>query len=336
MRAIEVQGSFGLENLCLVERGNSSVGPGQVLLQMKAASLNYRDLLMVQGLYDPRQPLPIVPCSDGVGEVIAIGEGVTRVAVGDRVCPTFTQKWLSGEPTHEKLRATLGSPHDGTLSEQMLLSEEGVVKVPAHLTDAEAACLPCAALTAWSALVTLGQVKAGDTVLVQGTGGVSIFALQFAKLLGARVIATSSSDEKLERVRAMGADETINYKEQPKWGKVVRSLTNHRGVDHIVEVGGAGTLQQSLRAIRIGGRISMIGVLSGGSSDLNILPLVMGQVVLQGLVVGSREGFEAMNQAIAANQMRPVVDQTFSLEQTREAFEHLKSGKHFGKVCVEI
>ncbi len=336
MKAIEIQGSFGLENLKQVERDEPAVGPGQVKLRMKAVSLNYRDLLMVQGLYDPRQPLPLIPCSDGVGEVVEVGEGVSRVAVGDRVCTIFAQKWISGEPTHEKLRSTLGSPYDGTLTESMVLSEEGLVKVPDHLSDAEAATLPCAAVTAWSALVTLGQVKAGDTVLVQGTGGVSIFALQFAKLLGARVIVTSSSDEKLERVQSMGADDVINYKTEPKWGKVARERTGRVGVDHIIEVGGAGTLQQSLRAIRIGGHISLIGVLSGGVSDVNILPLVMGQVKVQGLVVGAREGFEAMNRAIDANQMKPVVDKVFSFDQAREAFQHLEAGKHFGKVCIEI
>ncbi|TNE51035.1 MAG: NAD(P)-dependent alcohol dehydrogenase [Deltaproteobacteria bacterium] len=336
MKAIEIQGSFGLENLKQVERDEPAVKPGQVKLRMKAVSLNYRDLLMVQGLYDPRQPLPLIPCSDGVGEVVEVGEGVSRVAVGDRVCPIFAQKWISGEPTHEKLRSTLGGPYDGTLTESMVLSEEGLVKVPDHLSDAEAATLPCAAVTAWSALVTLGQVKAGDTVLVQGTGGVSIFALQFAKLLGARVLVTSSSDEKLERVQAMGADEVINYRTEPKWGKVARERTGRVGVDHIIEVGGAGTLQQSLRAIRIGGHISLIGVLSGGVSDVNILPLVMGQVKVQGLVVGAREGFEAMNRAIDTNQMKPVVDKVFSFDQAQEAFQHLEAGKHFGKVCIEI
>ncbi len=336
MKAIEVQDSFGLDHLAWVEREPLKVGPGQVLLHMKAASLNYRDLLMVQGLYDPKQTLPLIPCSDGVGEVAEVGEGVTRVAVGDRVCPIFAQRWIAGEPTYEKLRSTLGSPYDGTLSQQMLLSAESVVKVPEHLTDAEASTLPCAALTAWSSLVTLGRVKAGDVVLVQGTGGVSIFALQFAKLLGAHVIATSSSDEKLERVRALGADETVNYKEYPKWGKVVRGLTGKVGVDHIVEVGGAGTLQESLRAIRIGGCISMIGVLAGGSSDVNILPLVMRQVTVQGIVVGSREGFEAMNRAIQVNKLQPIVDQVFPFEEARDAFDSMMAGKHFGKVCIAI
>lgn len=336
MRAIEIQGSFGLDNLTIAEREEPAVGAGQIKLKMKAVSLNYRDLLMVQGKYDPRQPLPLIPCSDGVGEVVEVGEGVSRVVVGDRVCPIFAQRWLSGEPTHEKLRSTLGSPFDGTLTQTMVLSAEGVVKVPSHLTDAEAAALPCAALTAWSALVTLGNVKAGDSVLVQGTGGVSIFALQFAKLLGARVFVTSSSDEKLERVTQMGADEVVNYRTVPKWGKEIRGRTGRVGVDHIIEVGGAGTLQQSLQAIRIGGHISLIGVLSGGVSDLNILPLVMSQVKVQGLVVGSREGFEAMNKAIEVNQMKPVVDKVFPFEQAQDAFEYLAAGKHFGKVCIEI
>lgn len=336
MKAIQVHPQFGLEHVKLCEREEPKVGPGQVLLQMRAASLNYRDLLMVQGLYDPRQALPLIPCSDGVGEILAVGDGVTRVAIGDRVCPIFAQKWIAGEPTYEKLRSTLGSPYDGTLCQRMVVSAEGVVRVPQHLSDEEAATLPCAALTAWSALVTLGQVKAGDTVLVQGTGGVSIFALQFAKLLGARVIATSSSDEKLRRLVLLGADDVLNYRKEPQWGKAIHEMTEKRGVDHIVEVGGAGTLQQSLRAIRIGGQISLIGVLAGGSAEINMLPVLMGQVRIQGLVVGSREGFEAMNRAIDLAQLKPVVDRTFPMTDIQNAFDAMASGSHFGKICVRI
>ena len=235
MRSIVVEGAFGLENLKVRQREVGAPGPGEVRLRMKAASLNYRDLLMVRGHYDPRQPLPLVPLSDGVGEVVEVGAGVTRVAVGDRVCPIFAQAWHAGEPRKETMRTTLGGPLDGTLREEMCLSEEGVVPVPEHLSDAEAACLPCAAVTAWSALVTHGGVKAGDTVLVLGTGGVAVFAVQFARLLGAEVIATSSSDEKLERVRALGAAHGINYVSEPDWGKRARALTGGRGVDHVLE-----------------------------------------------------------------------------------------------------
>lgn len=336
MKSFVIQGQFGVEHLTMEERELGAPRRGEVRLKMKAASLNYRDLLMVRGHYNPKQPLPLIPCSDGVGIVEAIGEGVTRVAVGDRVCPIFAQKWLSGEPSHTTSRSTLGGPLDGTLTESMIVSEEGLVVVPDYLTDAEAATLPCAALTAWSALVTLGQIKAGDSVLLQGTGGVSIFALQFAKMLGARVIITSSSDEKLERARALGADDTINYKKDLKWGQTARALVGKRGVDHIVEVGGAGTLKQSLRAVRTGGQISMIGVLSGVASEVNVLPILMQQIRIQGIFVGHRDGFEAMNRAMELHQIRPVVDHIAAFEETPKAFQHMASGAHFGKICIAI
>ena len=334
MRVLEIQGAFGLENLKTAERPRPEPGPGQVLLKMKAASLNYRDWLMILGAYNPKQPLPLIPCSDGVGEVVEVGEGVSRVQVGERVCPIFAQAWLSGEPTRDKFRSTLGGPYDGTLAEYMVLDAEGVVSVPEYLTDEEAATLPCAALTAWSSLVTLGQLKAGDTVLAQGTGGVSIFALQFAKALGAHVIITSSSNEKLERAKALGADDTLNYREDPKWGKTLSK--KYGGIDHIIEVGGANTLAQSLRAVRFGGHISMIGVLSGVSSEVNLLPILMQQLKIQGVLVGHREGFEAMNRGLNVNKLRPVVDKVFGFDEVTEAFEHLSAGRHFGKVCIRF
>jgi NADPH:quinone reductase-like Zn-dependent oxidoreductase len=301
---------------------------------MKAASLNFRDLMMVKGLYNPRQPLPLIPCSDGVGVVSAVGEGVSRVKPGDRVATLFCQKWRSGAPDQIKLRTTLGGPLEGTLAQYMVLPEDGMVKVPEHLSDVEAATLPCAALTAWSALATQGEVGAGDTVLVQGTGGVSLFALQFAQALGARVIVTSSSDAKLEAVRKLGSWREINYVENPAWGKAARAFTGGVGVDHVVEVGGAGTLQQSLAAIRIGGQISLIGVLAGSSVKLDIVPIVMQNVRIQGLLVGSREGFEAMNRGIAQHQIRPVVDRVFPFEETREAFIYMAGARHLGKICI--
>jgi NADPH:quinone reductase-like Zn-dependent oxidoreductase len=335
MKAVEIQDSFGLEQLRVVEREVPVVGRGQVRIRVKAASLNYRDLLMVRGLYNPRQPLPLVPCSDGVGVVEEVGEGVSRVAVGDRVCPLFAQKWFGGEPTHEAIRSTLGGPLDGMLMQEKVMSEESLVKVPDYLSDEEAATLPCAALTAWSAL-SLGGLQAGQTVLLQGTGGVSMFALQFAKAMGARVIITSSQDEKLEKAKALGADEVINYKSTPEWGKVARGLTEKQGVDHIVEVGGAQTLKQSLRAIRVGGHISMIGVLSGVASEINVLPILMQQVRVQGVLVGSREGFESMNRAMAQHEIRPVLDKTFALEEVPEALQYMADGKHFGKICISL
>jgi NADPH:quinone reductase-like Zn-dependent oxidoreductase len=285
-------------------------------------------------LYNPKQPLPLIPCSDGAGEVVEIGPGVTRVKPGDRVATCFFQGWCAGKPAVHKVVTTLGGPLDGTLADYLLLREGGVVRIPEHLTDVEAATLPCAALTAWSALVTQGDVKPGDTVLVQGTGGVSLFALQFAKLLGARVIVISSSDAKLERARALGADHGINYRNTPKWGKAVRDWAGGIGVDHIVEVGGAGTLGESLQAIGLGGQVSLIGVLAGGSKDLNIMPILMKNVRVQGIFVGHREGFEAMNQAIATHRLKPPVDTTFPLEQAKEAFQRMEKGEHFGKICL--
>jgi NADPH:quinone reductase-like Zn-dependent oxidoreductase len=336
MKALEVRGSFGMDSLVLADRPEPTPGPGQVLVRVRAASLNYRDFRMVQGLYNPRQPLPLVPGSDGVGTVVAVGPGVKRVAVGTRVAGTFFQDWVGGEPSREKCRRTLGGPVDGSFQELWLLDEQGLVTVPAHLSDEEAATLPCAALTAWNALTVRGNLRAGDTVLVQGTGGVSLFALQFGKMFGARVLVTSSSDEKLERARALGADGLINYRRLPEWGKEARKLAGGDGVDHIIEVGGAGTLEQSLRAVRTGGQVSLIGVLAGGQAELSLFPILMQNVRVQGITVGDRDSFEAMNRAISANGLRPVLDRTFPLAEGRAALEYLESGAHFGKVCLRV
>jgi len=304
---------------------------------MRAASLNYRDLLMVQGHYNPHQPLPLIPCSDGVGVVTEVGERVTNLAPGDRVATLFAQGWTGGEPTREKFRTTLGGPLDGTLAEEMVLNQGGAIKVPAFLSDAEAACLPCAAVTAWSALVTEGQVRAGDTVLLQGTGGVSLFALQFAVALGARVIITSSSDDKLDRALKLGAWKGINYKTDPNWGKSARKMTQGgRGVDLIVEVGGTDTLAQSLKAIRVGGTIAMIGILGGAKAPLLITPILMQQIRVQGIFVGSGEGFAAMNRAIEAHRIRPIVHQVYPFAETRQAMEEMTRGNHFGKIAIAI
>jgi NADPH:quinone reductase-like Zn-dependent oxidoreductase len=333
MKAVELQGAFGIDSLQVVERPAPTPGPGKVLLRMRAWSLNFRDLLVVKGQYNPKLKFPFVPLSDGVGDVAAVGEGVTRVKVGDRVAGCFVQGWLAGELTDAIFKTGLGGGPQGILAEQVVLSQEGIIHVPAHLTDEEAATLPCAALTAWHALVFEGRLKAGDTVLVQGTGGVSIFALQFARLLGARVIATSSSNDKLARVRQMGASDGINYKETPDWEDRVRELTGGAGADHVVEVGGAGTFNKSLKAVRIGGRIYLIGVLAGPGT-VNIMPILMKNVRVQGIHVGSREMFEAMNRAIALHQLRPVVDRVFGFGEIREALKHMESGSHFGKVCL--
>ena len=302
---------------------------------MRAAALNYRDLIVPLRGYGPRTgTLPLIPVSDGVGVVVGTGEGVTRVAVGDRVCPLMIQTWISGPPTAERLHGTLGGPRDGVMAEYMVLSEEAVVRVPDHLSDEEAATLPCAALTAWSAIVTEGRVKAGDRVLVQGTGGVSLFALQFAKCQGAHVVVTSGHDEKLQRALDLGADEGINYRSTPEWGKAAKEMAGGDGVDLVVEVGGEETLPQSVRAVRVGGTISLIGVLSGNAMKVQLGPIVTRQVRLQGITVGNRDRFEAMVRAIAQHRMRPVVHRVFAFDALREALDCLARRGHFGKICI--
>jgi NADPH:quinone reductase-like Zn-dependent oxidoreductase len=303
---------------------------------MLAASLNFRDLLMVTGRYNPRQPLPLVPLSDGCGVVEAVGPGVAALQVGERVATCFAQGWVAGKPTRAGLKQTLGGPLDGTLREAMVLPELGVVPVPDHLSDVEAATLPCAALTAWTALVEHGQVAPGETVLVQGTGGVSIFALQFARMAGARVIATSSSPAKLQRALDLGAHDGIDHKAEPAWGKRALELTGGAGVDHVVEVGGGGTLQESLRAVKPGGHVALIGVLSGSSTSASLLPILMQAVRVHGVLVGHREAFLRMNRAIGCHQLRPVVDRVFPWHDARTALEVLQSGQHFGKICVSF
>lgn len=336
MQSYEIQ-KFGLDGLTLAERAKPEPGAGEALVQVKAVSLNYRDLMMMQGSYNPKQKLPLIPCSDGAGEVVAVGAGVTRVKPGDRVMGIFSQTWIAGPPSREKSAGTLGSPLDGMLTEYRCLSAEGLVKTPTHLTDEEAATLPCAAVTAWHALVERGGVKAGETVLVQGTGGVSMFALQFARMMGARVICLSSSDEKLERARALGATDTLNYKTNADWDKPVRELTGGMGVDHIIEVGGGATIGKSFRSVRIGGHIAVIGVLGGAAStDMTLVPILMQNLRINGVFVGSREIFEAMNRAIALSGLRPAVGDVFEYKNASAAFQHMQAGAHFGKIVVRV
>ena len=335
MKVFQIQDDWGMEHLKLASRPDPKPGPGQVLLRMRAASLNYRDLVVpMRGYGSHTGTLPLIPVSDGVGEVVEAGAGVTRVKSGDRVCPLFAQNWISGEPTPERLSRSLGGPVDGTMAEYMVLSEEGVSKVPAHLSDEQAASLPCAALTAWSALVTHDNLGPGSRVLVQGTGGVALFALQFARLRGAHVTLISSSDDKIARAKALGADAAINYLRVPEWYKATREITGGQGYDHILELGGEKTLPQSLRCIRPGGTLSMIGVLSGGMLSAPLGLVVTRQVRLQGITIGNRDGFEAMLRAIGRHGLQPVTDKVFPFEQLKEAMSYLKSGAHFGKVCI--
>jgi NADPH:quinone reductase-like Zn-dependent oxidoreductase len=335
MRVFQIQDDWGMDHLQVATRPDPKAGPGQVLLRMKAASLNYRDLLVPnRGYGSYTGKLPLIPISDGVGEVVEVGTGVTRVKVGDRVCPCYHQGWIGGAPDLERLTQTLGGPLDGAMADLMCLSEGGVVKVAAHLSDVEAATLPCAALTAWSALVTYGALRPGSLVLVQGTGGVALFALQFAKLLGAHVTIISSGDDKIARARQLGADAAINYTRTPEWAKATREITSGRGYDHVVELGGEKTLPQSLRCVRPGGTLSMIGVLSGGMLAAPLGLVVTRQVRLQGITVGHRDGFEAMMRAIDQHKLQPVVDRVFAFEALKEAMAYLKSGAHVGKICI--
>ncbi|MFN6517705.1 MAG: zinc-dependent alcohol dehydrogenase family protein [Nostoc sp. CreGUA01] len=336
MKVYEIQSNAGIDALALVDRPEPKPAAGEVLIQVKATSLNYRDLLVIEGTYGAGQKYPLIPMSDGAGEVVAVGEGVTRVKIGDRVAATFFQDWIYGSLTREKMKSDLGGGIDGMLAEYVVLHQDGLVILPEHLSYAEGATLPCAAVTAWHGLVTKGNIGAGDSVLLLGTGGVSIFALQFAKIHGARAIATSSSDKKLARIKQLGADETINYKTTPDWEKQVYQLTNRTGVDHVVEVGGAGTLPKSLQAVRIGGRVSLIGVLSGRGSEIDPMPILFKSLTVQGIYVGSREMFEVMNQTIQQHQIKPIIDRVFPFAEAREAYHYLKSAAHFGKIVINI
>lgn len=323
-----VQGSTSLDGLRLAERPKPSAGPGQVLVRIRAVSLNYRDLAVVQGKYfGGAVPRNLIPLSDGAGEVEAVGDGVTAFAPGDRVVATFTQ----GSPP-----AALGSPLDGTLAEHVVFPESGLLKIPEHLSFEEAATLPCAGVTAWNALMEGKITRPGDTVLTLGTGGVSILALQIAKAAGARVIVTSSSDEKLARAKALGADATINYRRTPSWDQEVLALTSGRGADHIVEVGGAGTLPRSLHAVAQRGEIVLIGVLTPPSGDLNPHALMPKNATLRGVFVGDKPMFEALMRAIEVNRIHPVVDQVFDFESAPDAYRRLQSAQHFGKLVIRV
>ena len=336
MKAYELQATGSLDGLTLVDRPQPQPTHGQIIVKVRAASLNYRDLIVMQGAYG-KVLLPLIPLSDGAGEVVAVGDGVTRWQPGDRIAGTFFSDWLAGPVTAESTKTALGGGStNGMLAEFVALSEHGAVRIPEHLSFEEAATLPCAAVTAWNSLVDQGRLKAGETVVLLGTGGVSLFGLQIAKLHGARAIITSSSDEKLARATTLGADATINYRTTPDWEKKVIELTGGLGADHVLEVGGAGTFAKSLRATRVGGHIALIGVLAGVASELRVTDILMKSLRVNGIYVGSREMFESLIRAVTQHTLKPVIDRVFPFADARAAYEHLQSGKHFGKVVISI
>jgi NADPH:quinone reductase-like Zn-dependent oxidoreductase len=338
MRAYQLpKGGAGIEALARVERPDpGKPGHRQVLVRVRACSLNFRDLGIVRGSY--RMPVRenVIPLSDGAGEVLEVGPGVTRCKSGDRVAGNFFQRWPGGEPAADAHMSALGGGIDGMLAEYALLEEDGVVKIPAHLSLEEGATLPCAAVTVWHAMMEHAKLKAGDSVLLQGTGGVSIFGLQFARAMGIAAIITSSSDEKLMRAKALGAAHGINYKTNPDWDKAAVEFTGGRGVDHVVEVGGAATLTRSFHAIRVGGKVTLIGGLSGGASELNPGLIFARRANVQGISVGSTQMFMAMNRAIEVSAIKPVIDKVFGFDDAQAAYHHMASGAHFGKIVIRV
>jgi NADPH:quinone reductase-like Zn-dependent oxidoreductase len=333
MRAWQIS-SFSLQGLEIVDRPNPVLAPGEVLVGIRAVSLNYRDLMMVKGLYNPRMRIPRIPCSDGAGEVLEAGPAVTAWKAGDRVAPIFMQNWLDGPLTRPRARGALGGDIDGTLAETIVVREDGLVAIPDHLSFQQAATLPCAAVTAWNAL-SAGDLKPGSTVLIQGTGGVSLFALQLARLSGARVLGISSSDEKLDRARSLGLDAGLNYRDNPEWDRWVLDQTGGEGVDLVVEVGGAGTLARSLKSIRIGGTIAIIGVLSQNPEPFPVPAVLYKMARIHGIYVGSRRDFVELNRAVSLSGLRPVFEE-FDWMQAREVFERMEQGSHFGKLVLTV
>lgn len=334
MKVAALKSPGGLDKIVIEDRAQPVAGPGQILVRVRASSLNFHDFAVVAGMI--RTPDGRIPMSDGAGEVVAVGEGVTRFKVGDSVLSTFFPNWLAGGPKLERLIGVPGDNADGFAAEYVAMPATAFTRIPKGWTMAQAATLPCAALTAWRALMVEARIRPGDIVLTQGTGGVSIFALQLAKAAGATVVATSSSPEKLARLKALGADHLINYKEDASWGQTAMAMTGGRGVDAVVEIGGPGTMGQSIQACRIGGHISLIGVLTGVSGDIPTALAMSKNVMIQGITVGSRQDQEDMIDAIEANGLLPVIDSTFPLDQIAAAFAHQISQKHFGKICLEF
>lgn len=328
--------AMGLDGLRVRQRPVPDPGPGEVHVRFHAASLNYRDLLVALGHYNPRMSVPRILGSDAAGEIVRVGQGVSGLQPGDRVASLFFQSWDDGEITRAVGKSALGDAIDGVFASERVLPATGVIRLPDAFSFEQAATLPCAAVTAWNALVEKGQVHAGETVLVLGTGGVSLFALQIAKAHGARVLLTSSSDEKLERGRALGADETINYRTTPAWDEEVLRLTGGRGVDHVVEVGGSGTLPRSFHAVRVGGQVHLIGVLSEPGERVDVLSVLRKSLRLNGIFVGSRAMFARLEAGMLANRIEPVIDRRFPLSEARAALEYLQGGGHFGKIVLQL
>ncbi|MBE7172678.1 MAG: NAD(P)-dependent alcohol dehydrogenase [Williamsia sp.] len=327
----------GIEALQVKELPTPKVESEEVLVKMKSVSLNFRDLLVINGVASWKPVSQRIPVSAGVGEITSIGKNVSKWKVGDVVAGIFLPKWLEGNLTAEAYILPLGGPiADGVLAEYVVFNQQSIVKVPANLSNTEAATLPVAALTAWHAVARRSQVKDGETVLIQGTGGVSLFALQFAKAMGGKIIALSSSDEKLERVKALGASNTINYKKHADWDKKVLDLTDGRGVEHVIEVVGGENLNRSLNAVKIGGTISFIGLMAGLSAPINTYQFVSKNIRIHGIETGSRKMFEEMNRFIELHGINPVIDRVFSFIQIKDALKYLESGSHFGKVIIDF
>jgi NADPH:quinone reductase-like Zn-dependent oxidoreductase len=336
MKAYTIQTYGSPDGLKIADQPTPEPADREILVRVRAASLNYRDLIVLRGLYDRNPQVGRVPLSDGAGEVVSVGSKTTRFKIGDRVAGCFFQGWSGGKFRAGMHRTALGGQIDGVLSEYVVYQEEGVVHLPDGYSFEEGATLPCAALTAWQSLIVRGQLVPGETVLLLGTGGVSIFGLQIAKASGAKVIITSSSDEKLERAKKLGADALINYRTTTDWGKEAVKFSGNEGVDQVVEVGGAGTFLQSVRACRPGGKIGLIGILSGREAPSEIFPIVPKLLTVFGIYVGSREMFEGMNRALEQTQIRPVIDKVFPFGEAPQAFGYLESGSHFGKVVIRV
>ncbi len=336
MRAWEITSDGGVDALALNEREPAEPSAGQVLVRIRASSVNYRDLATIEDPVSRKLPFPTIPNSDGAGEVLAVGNDVEHIKVGDPVASCFFQRWTAGGISPDAMASALGGAVPGVLGEEILLAADGVVPVPEHLSFAEASTLPCAALTAWHALTEPRPIRPGEKVLLLGTGGVSVFAQQFCQLMGAETIVTSSSDSKLERMQALGADHIINYRQNPDWDQAVIDLTEGAGADRVIEVGGPGTLQRSINAVRVGGNIALIGILTGMDGAVSPTAMMRKSITLRGIYVGSRAMFSDMNKAISLHKLKPVIDETFAFEDAKNAYHRMRKASHFGKLVIDV